>query len=69
MTGALLFKSPRLLLLLIGVIAVAALPLAGLFEPLMMRNGYLSLVLFHGWLEIAIIAHFLLTRHDAPTSP
>jgi hypothetical protein len=48
---------------LIGVFAVVigvfALPTAGAFVPAGARWFYLSLVLFHGWLELAIIAHLL----------
>jgi len=51
----------------VGIIAVVALPLSGWFEPMLMRSSYLSLVLFHGWLEIAILAHFLMTRSHATT--
>lgn len=46
--------------LAIGVgIASVVLPMAGVVAPTGARAGYLSLVLFHGWLELAIAAHLL----------
>jgi hypothetical protein len=47
------------------VVAAIALPVAGLFAPAAVRAGYLSIVLFHGWLELAIAAHFLVLRRAA----
>lgn len=41
-----------------GVIGAVALPVAGWFSPAAVRTGYLSLVLFHGWLEMAIYAYW-----------
>ena len=43
-------------LVLIGVVA---LPAAGVAAPAGARGFYLSLVLFHGWLELAIVAHLV----------
>ncbi len=39
------------------LIGAVALPIAGLAAPTAARAGYLSLVLFHGWLELAVAAH------------
>ncbi len=39
-----------------------AIPVVGLFEPTATRAGYLSIVLFHGWLEIAMVAHLIVRR-------
>ena len=36
-----------------------ALPLAGLLAPTVARASYLSMVLFHGWLELAVAAHLI----------
>ncbi|TVQ87292.1 MAG: hypothetical protein EA397_18420 [Deltaproteobacteria bacterium] len=44
---------------LVVVLGALALPLAGLFAPAEARGAYLSFVLFHGWLELAIAAHLL----------
>jgi hypothetical protein len=41
------------------LLAAIALPVAALWDPAAVRAGYLSLVVFHGWLELAIAAHFL----------
>lgn len=41
-----------------GLLASVGLPLAGMFDPAGVRTGYLSLVLFHGWLELAAVAAF-----------
>lgn len=46
-------------LALVVVLGALALPLAGFFAPAEARGAYLSLVLFHGWLELAIAAHLL----------
>ena len=45
------------------ILGAIALPIAGLFDPAQLRAGYLSLVLFHGWLELAVAAHLLALRH------
>jgi hypothetical protein len=45
---------------LLAALALAVLvPLAGAFFPARTREIYLSLVLFHGWLELALIARLL----------
>jgi hypothetical protein len=44
------------------IIGAIALPSAGVVAPVDARAGYLSLVLFHGWLELALIAHFVTQR-------
>jgi hypothetical protein len=41
------------------IVAVPVLALAG--DPARVRDGYLSLVLFHAWLELAILAYVLAT--------
>jgi hypothetical protein len=43
-------------LLAMAVAAGAALPALGLVDPVGARAGYLSLVAFHGWLELAVLA-------------
>lgn len=43
------------------IVACAALPLAGLFDAAATRSTYLSLVVAHGWLELALIG-FLVSR-------
>lgn len=52
----------------LGVVAVVLgavlLAVAGWVDPVTARSGYLSLVLFHGWLELAVGAH-LAARHAA----
>lgn len=45
-------------LLLLGGLGALALPLAGLGDPVLIRSGYLSVVLFHGWMELAALAAF-----------
>ncbi len=40
----------------------------GVFDPLKARNTYLSLALFHGWLEVAVIGH-LWVRHGSIALP
>lgn len=41
----------------IGVAAACAVvPLVGAFDPLGVRGAYLSLVVFHGWFELAVFA-------------
>lgn len=44
------------------VLGAVALPLTGLAFPTAARSTYLSLVLFHGWLELAVAAHLLGAR-------
>jgi hypothetical protein len=41
----------------VALALVAVVPLAGCFAPVRVRAIYLSLVLFHGWLELAVMAH------------
>ena len=48
--------------LLLGLGAMALVLLGGLVDPVGTRATYLSLVLFHGWLEIAVVAHLLANR-------
>ncbi len=43
-------------LVILGCLAV---PCIGLFDAVHTRNAYLTLIAFHGWLEIAFIAHIL----------
>jgi hypothetical protein len=42
------------------VIAALAVPALAFLDPIATRGGYLSLVLFHGWFELAVIVHLLL---------
>ncbi len=44
------------------LVALLALPLLGLFDPTGARSTYLSFVLFHGWLEIALVMHWIAGR-------
>ncbi|MFT5291167.1 MAG: hypothetical protein ACI8PQ_001798 [Planctomycetota bacterium] len=44
------------------LVALLALPLLGLIDPIGARSTYLSFVLFHGWLEIALVMHWLAGR-------
>ena len=53
----------RLLLALLALPLVAAavvgafvLPAWGMVDPVEARSGYLYLVLFHGWLELGVLA-------------
>jgi hypothetical protein len=39
------------------LVLVVLVPLSGCFAPVRVRSIYLSLALFHGWLELAVIAH------------
>lgn len=48
--------------LLIAVILAVLVPVAGLFDGPGTRATYLTVVLFHGWLELAVIAHLLVRR-------
>jgi hypothetical protein len=54
----------------VGLVVAASLclavPVAGVLAPVATRDVYLSLVLFHGWLEIAVIARWLVARERAP---
>jgi hypothetical protein len=55
-----------------ALLLAALLPLAGIFAPARTREIYLSLVLFHGWLELALIARLMVrapraSRADSPT--
>lgn len=38
-------------------------PLWGYFDPLGARTTYLTLVFFHGWIELAVIVHLALRSH------
>ena len=40
-----------------ALLGVAALPLLGCLDPAGTRAAYLSLVLFHGWLELSLAAY------------
>lgn len=42
-----------------AILGAIALPLAGLLAPTVARASYLSMVLFHGWLELAVAAHLI----------
>ena len=44
-----------------AVCACAIVPIVGVFDPLGVRGAYLSLVVFHGWFELAVFA-FLAAR-------
>lgn len=46
----------------LAVGAALLIPVLGLLDPIGTRAGYLSVVLFHGWLEIAMVAHLLVRR-------
>lgn len=49
-----------------ALLASLAVPLAGLIDAAGTRAVYLSLVLFHGWLEVALIARWAVAREAAP---
>jgi hypothetical protein len=49
-----------------ALVASLAVPVAGLVDAAGTRAVYLSLVLFHGWLEVAIIARSMVARDAAP---
>lgn len=51
---------------MIALVAAAclALPLAAWSAPASVRASYLALVLFHGWLELAVIGHQLVRGGD-----
>ena len=45
--------------------SVLAVPvLASAFEPLLVRDVYLSLTVFHAWLELAVIGYLLVSREQ-----
>ena len=48
-------------------VVLLTLPLLGLFDPVGARSAYLTFVLFHGWLEIALITYWLGTRDTKRT--
>lgn len=48
-----------------GLLALIALPTLGLFDAIGARSAYLSIVLFHGWLEIALIVYWVASRQDS----
>ena len=43
-------------LLLLGVLGSIALPIAAAWDPARVRSTYLSIVVFHGWMELAVLA-------------
>ena len=48
--------------------AVLLVPVMALFDPYGVRSGYLTVVLFHGWLELAVVAHLLARRQRSKAS-
>lgn len=50
----------------LGIVACAALPLAGLFDAPAARSTYLSLAIAHGWLELALLGYFVARGKVAP---
>jgi hypothetical protein len=52
-----------------AVVISAAVLLAGLLAPAETRSVYLSLVVFHGWLELAVIARWMAAPGSAPWAP
>ena len=48
--------------LVAALVVAAVVAAAGLVAPADTRNAYLSLVLFHGWLELAMAARLLVDR-------
>jgi hypothetical protein len=54
--------------LVIAALASLAVPLAALVDAAGTRAAYLSLVLFHGWLEVAVIARWAAGADRAPWS-
>ncbi len=49
----------------IAIVAGCALvPIAGAFDALRVRGAYLSLVVFHGWFELAVFAFVAVRRLD-----
>lgn len=55
------FGSVGFVLCIAGCVLV---PVLGIFHPTGTRSVYLSLILFHGWLEIAVIAHLLARQKE-----
>lgn len=57
-------------LLAMALAAGLVLPALGLVDPVGMRAGYLSLVAFHGWLELAVLAQLFVAGRGglAPAS-
>ena len=53
-------------LLVMAVGAGMGLPALGLMDPVGARAGYLSLVAFHGWLELAVLAHLFAGGRSSP---
>jgi hypothetical protein len=51
-----------LALIAIAAATIAVPLLAGFVDAERVRDGYLSLVLFHAWLELAVIAYVVVTR-------
>ena len=43
-------------LLAAATVGALALPLAATWDPVHVRAGYLSIVLFHGWMELSVVA-------------
>lgn len=49
----------------VAILAACALvPLVGAFDPLGVRGAYLSLVVFHGWFELAVLAFVAARRFE-----
>lgn len=46
-----------------AVVGAVAVPLLATWDPVAVRSGYLSLVLFHGWMELSVLAAW---RRAAP---
>ena len=51
-----------------GLLLLITLPMLGLFDATGARSAYLSIVLFHGWLEIALIVYWVSSKQDAHDS-
>jgi hypothetical protein len=49
----------------LAALGFIALPLLGMLDATGARSAYLSIVLFHGWLEIALITYWLGGRREA----
>lgn len=52
---------PDRALVTVAILACAMVPIAGAFDPLGVRDSYLSLSVFHGWFELSVAA-FLIAR-------
>ena len=50
-----------------AVCACAIVPIVGAFDPLGVRGAYLSLVVFHGWFELAVFAFLAARRTEKRT--